>query len=213
MAAHTEQLLVCQKSNKTSRPLFVLALRDLHGTAALPLDALGPGEQSLHEGLLGAEGDVNIAVAHAGALRDVMHSLDSVNRGVSIHSRCKLHIAVHGLPGRTLHDDVDWEALSQPGVTSEELDHLLTCDSVWDLHQSDICQRQDASKPRENMRDTHVLDEHNSVVRTDAGLRIAAKGAFSGHQDLVQQTGVVLLHSLLVLVPEVGRLREVIHLE
>jgi hypothetical protein len=135
VAGHTEKLFVGQESNKTSRPVFVFTLGNLHRTTAHPLDALRPGEQSLHEGFLSTDGDINIAIPHTGTLVSIVHSLDAVHGFLGIDRVGKFDIAIHGLASGPLHDNVDRPALGEVGITPEELNHLLTGDRVGNLYQ------------------------------------------------------------------------------
>lgn len=134
MAGHTEKLFVGQESNKASRPFFVFTLGNLDGTTAHPLNALGPGEQSLQEVFLGADAHINIAIPHTGTLVSVMHSLDAVHGLLGIDRVGEFDIAIHGLASGPLHDDVDRPALSEVGITPEELDYLLTGDRIGNLY-------------------------------------------------------------------------------
>lgn len=135
VAGHTEQLFIGQKSSK-ARCLFVVCGRgNLHGTTAHPVNAVGPGEQSLHESILTADHDINIATAHAGTLVRVVLLLDAVHSSLGIDRVSKLHIAGHGLASGSLHDDVDRPARSEVGITPEELNHLLPGDRVGNLYQ------------------------------------------------------------------------------
>lgn len=99
-----EKLFVGEESSESIWPTFV---RNYHRAASLPVDALGTGEQSLHEGRLGADGDIDVAVAHAGSLVGVVQILDAANGILGIGIGSKLHIALVGLARGTVHDDVD----------------------------------------------------------------------------------------------------------
>ena len=116
MAANTEQLLVGHEANEARQIQFLKVLWNFDGAATLPLDALGPREQRLHEGILGAKGDINVAVAHTGTLRGIVQFLDTVNCGLSIFGKCKLHIAVHYFSSWTFHDHKDGKPIGQAGI-------------------------------------------------------------------------------------------------
>lgn len=99
-----EKFFVGEEPSESIWPTFI---RNYHRTASLPVDALGTGEQSLHEGRLGADGDVDVASAHAGTLVGVVKSLDAANGILSIGIGSELYIALVGLARGTVHDDVD----------------------------------------------------------------------------------------------------------
>lgn len=139
MATHTEQLLVGHEANEARQIQFLGVLWNFDGAATLPLDALGPGEQGLHQGILGAKGDINVAVAHTGTLRGIVQFLDTVNCSLGIFGGCELYVAVHSLSRGTFHNDMDWEPIREAGIPSKKLGHLVAGDRVRDLHQNGIC--------------------------------------------------------------------------
>lgn len=107
----------------------------------IPLDALGTREEFLHQGLLAADLHLDMAITnprstavHA-AMLVIVDSVDSL--GITL----KLDVAIHGLAGRTLHDDVDGvkgsssRLADQTSIATNGGNNFVLCGAIWNLDE------------------------------------------------------------------------------
>ena len=136
MLLQHHKLLTRNKSLEASVPLIGVA-RNLWVDSD-PLDILGLWKECMHENLLSADLEVDVAVPELSHL--VIHSrllelLDSEDGLVNAH---KLNKRLHSLGSNTLHHDMDWllDLWNRASIAPEESENLLGGDGKWNLRKT-----------------------------------------------------------------------------
>lgn len=137
MLLHHDHLFSGQEATEVAGVGLVGAV---HGwDVTIPRDTLGAREQLPHEGLLTANLDLDVAIANlrrATVHTAVFEVLDSC-RGLG--AIFEFHVAVHGLAGRALHDDVDGipgragRLVDQTSITANRSDNLVFGGTIGNL--------------------------------------------------------------------------------
>jgi len=134
MAKHTEHFLVGEETLESSGPPVLVLQQDR--LSALPLQALGTGEQSLEELILVAHGDLDVAIAHAWRMAHLVDAVDTIHSLLGSGISFKLDVAVHCFASGALHDNMYRTSLlgvDDPGRATDELQDFLTGDGVGNL--------------------------------------------------------------------------------
>lgn len=127
-------LLVSDEALEAVPGLSRVVLKD-DGASALPADAVGMGEQVLHQGGLARQLELDRAIAQAvlaTARDDSVVLLDSLDGILHAH---ELDVAVIGLAGDAFHDDVNGflAVVQDARVAAEESDDFGTAGREGDL--------------------------------------------------------------------------------
>ena len=77
------------------------------GSVTVPVDTLGTREQLLHEFLLAAELNIDVAITDARVAAVYAALLEASDSSLSLGDGVKLDVTVHSLASRTFHDDMD----------------------------------------------------------------------------------------------------------
>jgi len=136
--AHQTDHLFARKHPLIPSAVGICVLLD-NGEAALPSDTFRTWEQVLEKLVLAAKVHVDVTGTEAGWLVRLNQVPVFANSSRSVLMGQELDVAVHGLGGRTLHDDMNGATAlvrDHLGVTANEMDDLLLGDSIRDLEPS-----------------------------------------------------------------------------
>ena len=134
MADKTNHLFACEKALIASAVRVHILLNVWHATH--PDDAFGTREHVLEELVLAAEVHIDVASAKTWRLAGLDEMTELANSSDSLLVVDKLNVAIHGLGGRALHDNMDWTATVRRdhlGIAADEMDNFLLGDRVRDL--------------------------------------------------------------------------------
>lgn len=208
MADCAEHFLVCQETDKSRGPIFTRWLGGLDRTAFEPLEAFGQRKHGLHELVLVANRDINVTDPHTGTQSDVCIGISTFDCLPRIVVRREFNEAISGLPGRTLHHDVDGPLLGQPSITTKELDHLLAGHGVGDLCLVEVSMhiKHQTLKDNDKKNRAYTLDSHDPRASGGLLVGITANGDFWVIQDALELLVLEDQHGsiMLILVDRAG---------
>lgn len=113
------------------------------GSVTVPVDTLGTREQLLHEFLLAAELNIDVAITDARVAAVYAALLEASNSSLSLGDGVKLDVTVHSLASRTFHDDMDGQVrcaarlVSDTSGTTQSSDDLVLGGAIGDVANLD----------------------------------------------------------------------------
>lgn len=113
------------------------------GSVTVPVDTLGTREQLLHEFLLAAELNIDVAITDARVAAVYAALLEASDSSLSLGDGVKLDVTVHSLASRTFHDDMDGQVrcaarlVSDTSGTTQSSDDLVLGGAIGDVANLD----------------------------------------------------------------------------